>query len=262
MDDFRIAHTKEYVDAFFNGTQPLCSSSGLFWSEELAESVCYTNSSLYHAIKFAVTHPERVCFSPVSGFHHANPGFGEKFCSASGQVIASVKVFRETGKRGAYLDLDGHFGNSIEDSRTFVPDLNEAVPPGFNFNPKGVHKRYISSLKYMLSQLEKAVLSGKIQYVVFCHGADSHVDDDLSGKQCSTAEWLECSLIFYGWVARINLLRPLPLPVILTLFGGYRAGDQYNSVLALHTADLVVCLNTLCGHNIQYLPEVKDSDSL
>ncbi|MEZ6120508.1 MAG: hypothetical protein R3C28_28575 [Pirellulaceae bacterium] len=39
-------------------------------------------------------------------------------------------------------------------------------------------------------------MNDEIHYVVFCHGADSHQDDDLGG-QCTTGEWLECSVMFY-----------------------------------------------------------------
>lgn len=136
-EDFLTAHTREYVDAVFEGAAPLCRSNGLPWSEHLPLSVCYTNASLYNAIREAVVNPGTVTFSPTSGFHHARPNAGGGFCTFSGQVIASVKLHRELGKRACYLDLDGHYGNSIEDSRDFVPELSEAIPVGFNINPSG-----------------------------------------------------------------------------------------------------------------------------
>ena len=255
-NDFLIAHTPEYVDAFCSGKQPLCESNGLEWSEHFARSVGYTTSNLYHALKFANENPSQVVFSPTSGFHHATPRGGGGFCSMSSQVISSVKLFREIGKKGCYLDLDGHYGNSIEDSRYFVHDLNQAVPKGFNFNPAGSNQWYINRLKVFLNDLETAVLNKKIDYVVWCHGADSHEWDDLGG-QCTTEEWIECATLFYKWVKEINKKLQHPLPVILTLFGGYRS-DDYNSVLSLHTADIVTCLNILCNHTIDYKPEVKE----
>lgn len=249
-DDFLIAHTSAYVNAVFEGEHPLCASNGIPWSDELVLSVTFTNANLYHSIREAVLHPEHISFSPVSGMHHARPSSGSGFCTFSGQVIASVKLYREMGKSGAWLDLDGHYGNSIEDTRHFVKDLDKAIPPGFNINPNGHGKGYIKSLKSHLRKLTDAILEGKIHYVVWCHGADSHEWDDLGG-QVSTEEWIECSKIFYRWVKKMTKLRGKPLPVILTLFGGYRA-DHYDSVLSLHTADLVCCLNILCGENINY----------
>jgi acetoin utilization deacetylase AcuC-like enzyme len=256
-EDFLIAHTEKYVDAVFTGTKPLCSSNNLPWSKELVKSLCYTNASLYKALEFASQNPDQITFSPSAGFHHARPESGGGFCTFSGQVIASVKLYRKYGLKTAWLDLDGHFGNSIEDSREFVPDLNMAVPKGFNINPTGKHLDYKLSLSHHLDILERAILRNEINCVVWAHGADSHEDDDMGGV-CSTNEWIACSRMFYTWVDEINAKRKKPLPVMLTLFGGYRE-DDYHSVLSLHTADLVYCLNTLCGHNIVYKPVIRQN---
>ena len=61
-----------------------------------------------------------------------------------------------------------------------------------------------------------------------------------------------------GFLYRPNTGKQIPL--ILILFGGYRK-DDFNSVLSLHTADLVTCLNILCGGNINYIPEVTERKS-
>lgn len=253
-DDFKIAHHPSYVEDFFSGG-PGSSSNGLSWSKAFAESVRYTNASLYNAIRNAVMNPEEVSFSPTSGFHHARPSGGSGFCTFSGQVIASVKLWRKFGFRGAYLDLDGHFGNSIEDSRTYVKDLAQAVPRGYNFNPQGTQEAYVNDLKRFLNDLKERILAGEIDYVVWCHGADSHEDDQL-GHQCSTENWIKCATIFWSWVKEMDELRGKPLPVACALFGGYR-DDDYNSVLSLHTADFVECLNVLLGKGVEYTPEVK-----
>jgi hypothetical protein len=34
--------------------------------------------------------------------------------------------------------------------------------------------------------------------------------------------------------------------------------DEFDSVLSLHTSDLVYCLNTMYGHGIDYEVEVKE----
>lgn len=252
--DFEIAHTKKYVKDFFKGG-PKASSNGLSWNPQFAESVRYTNASIYSAIKNSIVNPEEVSFSPTSGFHHARPDGGSGFCTFSGQVIASVKIWREFGKAGCYLDLDGHFGNSIEDSREFQPDLNFAVPKGFNFNPNFSDDRYYQDLvEFIESELEPAILSGQISYVVWCHGADSHADDQL-GHQCSTFWWTKCSEFFWSWVKKMDSLLGKPLPVSCALFGGYR-DDDYTSVLSLHTADLVQCLKQLIELDVKYTIEV------
>jgi len=261
--DFYIAHSTRYVDCFFEGKKPLAESNGLKWSPEFAQSVTYTNASLYHAIREAVLNPSQVTFSPISGMHHAQPESGLWYCTFSGQVIASIKVYQEFGIAGAYIDLDGHFGNSIEDSREFNETLNLAVPRGMNVNPIGIGSTYIESFKKGLESVKAAALAGTIGYIVWCHGADSEINDDLFARQCSTQEWVECAQIFYQWVNEVNALLinngQKQLGIILTLFGGYRQ-DDFNSVLSLHTADLVQCLNLLCGHQVDYQLEVVQKE--
>src|SRR6266403_415695 len=195
---FYTAHFEKYVDNFFNGIEPQASSNGLKWNAQFADSVRYTNASIYNAIFNSIKDPDEVSFSNTAGFHHATPDEGMGFCTFSGQVIASLKIYRELGLSGAYLDLDGHFGNSLEDSRYFAPDLNEAVPTECNINPQYHSKYYIIDLQERLKK---------------------------------------------------------PFPLALSLFGGYRK-DDYNSVLSLHLADLVECLNILCDNDIKYKPSV------
>lgn len=252
-DDFEIAHDPSYVSEFFAG-KGRCSSNSLSWSPQFAESVRYTNASLYSAIKNAVTNPSEVSFSPTSGFHHARPSGGSGFCTFSGQVIASLKIYRELGLKGAYLDLDGHFGNSIEDSRYYCKDLNSAVPLDFNINPVGTNEDYLADLGRWLSRLKHAILEGKIDYVVWCHGADSHEHDQL-GHQCSTEYWVGCSTLFWRWVKEMDQELGRPLPVACALFGGYR-DDDYQSVLSLHTSDFVECFKELLGIDVKYTIEV------
>ncbi len=254
-EDFYIAHTREMVDNFFDKGKT-SRILNIKWSPEYAESVRYENASLYQAIRHAVLHPEEVCFSPSSAFHHANPTRGALFCAFSGQVIASMKVYNEFGVCGAYIDLDGHYGNSIDNSRDFVPNIDKAISPVCgNINIMASHQKYLDELKANLEVLQNEIIEGRVHYIVFCHGADSHEWDELA-SQLSTEEWVECSRIVYTFVRDIEVLIGKQIPLILTLFGGYRR-DDYNSVLSLHTTDLVTCLNTLCGHDIDYRTEVK-----
>jgi acetoin utilization deacetylase AcuC-like enzyme len=252
--DFRMAHTDEYVEAFFAGKEPLASSNNLRWSSGFADSVRYTNASLFHAISACVANPRQISFSPTSGFHHATPSRGQGFCTFSGQVIASLKLYRAAGLVGAYIDLDGHFGNSIEDSREFAADLNKAIPREFNINPEGRHEDYLNDLTEKLESLRTALLKKHVHYVVFCHGADSHEWDDLGG-QVTTDEWLRASRCVYTMLRDVAD-RQGPVALALSLFGGYRE-DDYASVLDLHLADLHVALEVLAEREISFVPEVK-----
>ncbi len=260
-EDIRLAHTQNYVESFFKGDQPLCQSNLLPWSQELADSVRYTNASLYNAVRHAYLNPEQVTFSPTSGFHHAMPHRGDGFCTFSGQVIAAEKMYQEFGVSGAILDLDGHEGNSIDDARGYAKTIDLAIPHAYNFAQlQGSDGHYLNSLMDAMSKIEEAVLENKIHYVMWCHGADSHEDDDFGG-QVDTDHWVKASEAFYSWVhqldAKLIAMGRKPLPIILSLFGGYRADDYY-SVLSLHIKDLSTCLNILCGENIVYDVNVKE----
>lgn len=245
-DDFKLAHTANYVDEFFSGKGKLARSNCLEWSEEFVESVCYSNANLYWSIRNCIDQPSQITLSPTSGFHHARPDRGQDYCTFSGQVIAATKLYRECGAVGAFLDLDAHFGNSIEDSRSFVSDLNLAIPLGCNINPEGTGSAYVIDLVNELAKLKQRIQRSEVHYVVWCHGADSHVDDDTHG-QCTTEEWLHCSRIFYKWLNEVDKMLGRPLPTASALFGGYRR-QNYRAVLDLHISDLLVCLE-------QFAPE-------
>ena len=254
-EDFYIAHTREMVDNFFDKgkTSKLLH---IKWTTEYAESVKYENASLYCAIKYAVQNPEEVCFSPSAAFHHANPTRSALFCAFSGQVIASMKLYYEFGLCGSYIDLEGHHGNSIDNSRDFVPDLDKAISQVCgNINISVRHAAYINELKNHLSILHDEILADRVHYVVFGHGADSHEWDELA-SQLTTEEWIECSKLVYTMILNLEQETGKSIPLIIFLEGGYRR-DDYNSVLSLHTTDLVRCLNILCNKYPEYTIEVK-----
>jgi len=250
--DFLLGHTRTYVNDFFEGGC-LSETNGLPWSRELVDSVCYTNSSLYHAIKYACEHPETLTFSPTSGFHHATPEAGRGYCTFSGQVIASRKLYQEKGLVGAYLDLDGHYGNSIPNSISYFPDLEKAI--ACNINPRFRHEEYLADFKLELEKLANLIREGKVDYVVWCHGADSHEWDDL-GNQCTTQEWITCSELFYQCIHSLENELKRCIPVTLSLFGGYRK-DDYESVLSLHATDLQRAASILLQTEITYETQVN-----
>jgi acetoin utilization deacetylase AcuC-like enzyme len=241
--DFELAHTESYVQNVFHGEGNYRSNS-LPWSKNLVHSVGYTNASLYEAKKHALLHPQTVCFAPVSGMHHAQPERGCGFCTFSGQVISAIKLYEAFGVSGAYFDLDGHFGNSIEDSRSFNPIINLAIPKGCNINPIGTNESYVASFQKGLDHVGALIKAGKLHYVVFAHGADSHEDDDIGGG-CDTKHWLQCAQLFSDWVNAISVEIGKPLPVTLALFGGYRS-DNYEAVLDLHLKSLLTCARIIC----------------
>ena len=254
-ESFFLAHSKHYVENVFNKTGNY-KSNDLPWSKNLVNSLGYTNASLYHAKRHAILHPESVTFAPISGMHHARPTGGSGFCTFSGQVISAIKIYEEFGLSGAYFDLDGHYGNSIEDTREFNPLLNKAIPHGCNVNPFGNNEEYTADFARKLDLIGNQIKLGKIHYVVFAHGADSHMDDDL-GWNCDTYHWVKCAEMFANWVNEISNEIGKPLPVTLALFGGYRK-NNYNAVLDLHIKSILKISNIVCGTSFKDNLEIPE----
>ena len=214
VTDFLLAHREHYVKAFFAGQKPLCNSASFNWTPEYAESIKYTSASLYQAIKEAVKY-NTLTISPISGVHHSTPNRGHDFCAMSGQVIASLKIYQESALKAAYIDLDAHYGNSIEDTYNFNKLLYKAIPKGNNVNVAG--DNYLNKLSKALNAIQD------VDYVVICHGADLVEGDILGGFQ-SKEIWLEA--------AKMTVEKFKHLPIVYCLFGGYR--DDFQEVLDLH----------------------------
>ena len=248
QEKFLIAHDSRYVSAFFKGEKPFCETNEIPWTPQLAEAVRYTNASLAAAQDHAIKNPDIITVSPTSGFHHARPSGGLEYCTFSGQVISAVDLYRKYGVAGAWLDLDGHFGNSIEDSREFVTDLNHAIPLGCNVNPIGHGKDYLRNLTEQLANLKQRFLSGELTWIAFAQGTDTHHSDDfiddlalVAEGRLSTQEWLQAAEITYQWIAELDRDLGKPVPLTIALFGGYRS-DDYQTVVDLHVANLITAL--------------------
>ena len=130
-----------------------------------------------------------------------------------------MKLWEEKHLSGCYLDLDGHFGNSIEDSREFCRDLEYSVPIGFNINPKGQGEKYLSNLQQHLDKLSIAIKSGQIDYIVACSGADSLIDDDLGG-QVDIDQWVKAKQMIYSTIKQTSEDIGKPIPLTISLFAG------------------------------------------
>lgn len=122
-------------------------------------------------------------------------------------------------------------------------------------NTSGFHHATPEKGRAFCSFSGQVIASIEVHYIVFAHGADSHIDDDLGG-QLTTEQWIQCSKIVYKWIRQLEIKLKKTIPLTLTLFGGYRR-DHFESVLSLHTTDLVVCLNSLCGTNLIYKSNVQ-----
>ena len=206
-DDFKLAHYNTHINYVYDlNEEGTIMENDLPWSKELVTSLEYTNASLYSSIKSSIEDPSNVHISLVSGMHHARPHMGIGFCTFSGQCIASIKLYNELNVKGCYIDLDAHFGNSIDDTRIFNPLLNECIPRWANYNPqqKLKNRSYINDFgSYLYTFLENRILNEEINYIVYCHGADSIEGDDCKNGKVTLEQWYECTEIFWVWYKQL-----------------------------------------------------------
>ncbi len=244
-EDFKLAHYDAHINGVYEFNQEgELMENDLPWSKELVSSLEYTNASIYNTIKNSILDPEHIYASLTSGYHHSRPHMGIGFCTFSGQVIASLKVYEEFGAIGAYIDLDSHFGNSIEDTKVFNPKVNECIPEWANFNPRQSHfnQAYINELgSYLYTFLEQKILDGQCQYIVYCHGADSIEGDASGGGKVTLEQWHYCTTIFWTWYNQLCEKLGRKFPVSLSLFGGYR-DDDFQYVIDAHVNDILMGL--------------------
>lgn len=244
-DELLLAHTETYVRQYMEGQNPLASSSQIQWSREQRDSVLYTNGSLLAAIRASIKNPHVVTMSPTSGFHHARTTQGEGFCTFAGQVIAAMDLYRRKGLRGAWIDLDHHYGNAIPDAAKHTGgDIFRAIPENLNIELR-TGAEYLDMLRRKLERLGELVIKGDVDYLCVAHGADSHEWDDLGGS-VSTDEWVAAGSMVYESIRHWSDTLGKPIPVTLALFGGYRDDDP-ESVLGLHAMDTARCLHWLGG---------------
>jgi len=228
-DSYLLAHTKDYANNILNQ------------SNTFSESVEYQCSSLYSSIESSITTPEIIGVSPSAGFHHAMPDQGMGFCVFSGQVIASTLIYKNYKLSGSYIDLDAHYGNSIEDSRKMFPILNTYIPKLANINPTGKNSKYIQNFKDKLDILSKLIKTDKIHYIVYCHGADSIITDNMHAGKLTEYNWFKCTEIFCDWLYNLEKELNKSIPLSVSLFGGYR--DNINEICELHYKDICLMLN-------------------
>lgn len=249
--DFYKAHSKSYVDSFFQGKEFACSSNGIPWSHQFTTAVRYMNASLYYAILYAIKRPARVTICPTGGFTHAMPDRGSTFCTFSGHVLAALMLNESLNKKGAFIELGATNGVSIPESRKFFFDnqVDRAIPPQAHVSPEGEHEDYVKSLEKGMEEIYNLAKEEKIDYIVYSHGADSHMDDDTANI-CTAEEWRECSEIVFQTVKKLRTEIEGGMPFTMVLDGGFRS-QKFSQAVNLHLSDAVHCLNTLYDSNIQ-----------
>jgi acetoin utilization protein AcuC len=172
-------------------------------------------------------------FGIGGGLHHAQREKASGFCVYNDPAIA-VHILRERFDRVAYVDIDVHHGDGVEnifalnpsvltisiheDGRTLFPGtgafedqgLGQAVGSALNLPlPRGTTG--VVWLELFKRVVPNVVAAFGAQAVVLQMGTDPHPEDRLGHLEVGFAEWLEAVRVVHG----------LDLPIVAVGGGGY-----------------------------------------
>ncbi len=170
----------------------------------------------------------RIAYHPAGGTHHARPGGASGFCYFNDPVFAVLTLLDHGLTRVAYVDLDAHHGDGVEDAfaadcRVFTISIHEAgrwpgtglvddrregrarnlpVPPALND----------TELDFLIEEAVQPLLMRiEPQVVVITAGADPLAGDPLSSMAVSNRGL---------WAAVASVAVTAPAAVVLG-GGGY-----------------------------------------
>ena len=170
--------------------------------EGLFNLVALSAGATYKGTELLVRQGFSVAFNIFGGFHHAGRSHAEGFCYINDAGIVISYLLNE-GFKVAYIDLDAHHGNGIQDAfyndnrvlkislhesgKTLYPwsgnetEIGEGAGKGYNINiplPQGTDDEiYLNAFSRVVPPLIKA-FSPDITIGVF--GADTHHTDPLT----------------------------------------------------------------------------------
>jgi len=174
-----------------------------------------------------------IVFNPLGGFHHASRSAAEGFCYVN-DVIIAIDTFLARGFRVAYIDIDAHHCNGVQDAyyrddrvltislhesgKTLYPwtgfetEIGEDMGKGFTINIPLPQETDDEAFETVFSRVAApAVKKFAPTVVVAVIGADTHKSDPLANL-CLTNN---------GMMAVIEQLRDWGTHLLLLGGGGY-----------------------------------------
>lgn len=246
VEDICRCHAEAYVKDVLALKQP--NGFGTL-SQSVADSLPYTNGSMYTAAKIATKDMPAVSLS--SGFHHAE-WHGQprsySFCTFNGLMIAAVKLVQEGMKNVAIVDCDMHYGNGTDDIirrfrlRDGLPELKLGLGEwtgsyyhstfGYFFGLPRQAPAYLANIQTVRSDLKIV----KPNVIIYQSGADVHVDDPQGGVLTEEEMYKRDVEIF-------KIAKDLQIPLAWNLAGGYQiaADGSIDKVLKLHWNTFKAC---------------------
>jgi len=167
-------------------------------------------------------------FNPCGGFHHAHPDRASGFCYANDVVIA-IEELRSNGLRTAYLDVDAHHGDAVQEAyygtdevltismhetgKTLFPwggfekETGKGDGEGFNINlplePDADDEIYLGLFREVVMD---ALALFEPDVVVAQAGTDMLATDPLTHLRLTNNGYIESFEILHGAFPRIVAL--------------------------------------------------------
>lgn len=168
----------------------------------LFDYVLLYTSATVTAVNLIMDENANVAFNPLGGFHHASRAHAEGFCYAN-DVIVAIDAFLARGYRVAYIDIDAHHGNGVQDAyykddrvltislhesgKTLFPwtgfetEIGEDIGTGFNINIPLPKETDDEAYEMIFDRVvSSAVKSFSPSVVVAVIGTDAHKSDSMS----------------------------------------------------------------------------------
>lgn len=220
------AHSREYVNAFLEGTLPASAVRriGLPWSPEFVRRGLASVAGTVLAARAALE--DGIAGNLAGGTHHAFREYGEGFCVFNDIAVAALNLLEEERvERVAVIDLDVHQGNGtaeifFDDPRAFILDMYGRHNYPFRKVPATLEVPLENGTEdeEYLSLLERAlphVFAFSPDIIFYQAGVDVLKDDSLG----------RLGMMHDGVLRRDRMVleaaAEYEIPIVLTLGGGY-----------------------------------------
>ncbi len=240
-------HEKRYIDGLMDGT--IADGFGNKSKKDF-KAIRTTVGNFLIAAEWAVAgrregNPETdiihpgVVWSLTSGFHHANPGHAEGFCTIEGLTLAAYELKKYRGLRTLIVDEDAHYGNGCMEMRA----MHQMEGYCGYLQSSWTHGK--NDLAKFREQLEFHLSEFKPDLIMYQAGADNWIGDPLGGS-------LDFEQLYHRDLIVFDLAKRHGVPVVCNLAGGY--AENYEHTLQIHMNTGEAMKEVYLGYGIATVP--------
>ncbi len=236
------SHNPDYIEALERASSGIWENDFLQYglgSDEcpifigMFDYIMLYTSATMTGVDFILNENANVVFNPLGGFHHAGRSHAEGFCYVN-DIIIAIDTMLSQGVRVAYIDIDAHHGNGVQDAyyqddrvltvslhqngKTIYPwtgfenETGAGIGRGYNINIPLPEETDDEAYLYVFDNLiTEAVTTFKPNVVVCVIGADTHKNDPLTNLRLTNN----------GMMEAIERIRNYSTHMLLLGGGGY-----------------------------------------